>query len=93
METAARPQEQAGSTHHLIITVHGIQTFGQWQERLGELLDREEGLKVRHLKYRYLSLVGFFFPLTRWLITRWFRSESLRARQAPRGGADRPGCP
>jgi hypothetical protein len=28
---------------HLVVTVHGIRTFGGWQERLERLLNEESG--------------------------------------------------
>jgi hypothetical protein len=50
----------------LIITVHGIRTFGGWQERLDALVgatnsDRE--LTVINYKFGYFSVVAFLIPL------------------------------
>src|SRR5690242_9522734 len=61
----------------LVISVHGIRTFGNWQERLEELLfagatDRE--LRVINYKIGYFSILAFLFPLLRWLVVRQFRN-------------------
>jgi hypothetical protein len=54
----------------LIVSVHGIRTFGAWQERLERLLsdrssDRE--LTVINYKYGYLSIIAFIIPFMHWL--------------------------
>jgi tetratricopeptide (TPR) repeat protein len=61
---------------HLVITVHGIRTFGGWQERLENLLhaqgsDRE--LTIINYKFGYFSILAFIFPLLRLLVVRRFR--------------------
>ena len=61
---------------HLVITVHGIRTFGGWQERLECLLteksaDRE--LTFISYKFGYFSVFAFIVPFFRWLIVRRFR--------------------
>jgi hypothetical protein len=84
----AEPSPPAGGTRaarHLIITVHGIRTFGQWQERLEKLLPAEEGLTVKHYHYGYFSVIAFILPFLRWLTTRRFRRELLREAQANPG--------
>jgi tetratricopeptide (TPR) repeat protein len=60
----------------LVISVHGIRTFGNWQERLERLLraqaaDRE--LTVINYKYGYFSILAFLVPFLRWLVVRQFR--------------------
>lgn len=61
----------------LIITVHGIRTFGQWQERLEELVNDSasdtEDIRFLHYKYGYFSVFAFLIPPLRWLVTRRFR--------------------
>lgn len=74
-----------GRGSRLVITVHGIRTFGHWQERLEqEIHEVDPHIQVIHYKYGYLSLVGFFIPPLRWLITRAFRralhKEAARIR-------------
>ncbi len=59
---------------HLVVTVHGIRTFGHWQERLEALVrEREPGARVHHYKYGYFSCIAFMIPPLRWLVTRGFR--------------------
>jgi len=64
----------------LIITVHGIRTYGDWQERLETLTKNlaHEHVDFRHYKYGYFSIFAFVFPLTRWLVTSKFRQELKR---------------
>jgi hypothetical protein len=47
---------------HLIITVHGIRTFGQWQERLERLVTESTNLddvEFINYKYGYFSVLAF----------------------------------
>ncbi len=63
---------------HLVITVHGIRTFGSWQERLESLLKAEDPtIEVLNYKYGYFSILAFMIPFLRWLVTRRFRVELL----------------
>jgi hypothetical protein len=60
----------------LVISVHGIRTFGGWQERLEHLLrihgtDRQ--LTVINYKFGYFSVLAFIIPFFRWLVVRRFR--------------------
>lgn len=65
---------------HLIITVHGIRTFGQWQERLEALVHaRDPDAHVEHYKYGYFSCVAFMIPFLRWWVTRRFRRALVAA--------------
>lgn len=66
---------------HLIITVHGIQTYGQWQERLEHLVTAEpiEGqIEFVNYKLGYFSLIAFMIPLFRWLVVRRFRKDLVK---------------
>ena len=68
---------------HLVVTVHGIRTYGQWQSRLKDLLEQAEpGITVRNAKYGYFSILAFVVPFTRWLVTRRFRRQLLRVIQS-----------
>jgi tetratricopeptide (TPR) repeat protein len=61
---------------HLVISVHGIRTFGGWQERLERLLSDDNSdrqLTVINYKYGYFSVVAFLIPFLRWLVVRRFR--------------------
>ena len=63
---------------HLVITVHGIHTFGHWQERLEKLVkDKDPTIEVFNYKYGYFSVLAFMIPFLRWLVTRQFRRDML----------------
>lgn len=63
----------------LLITVHGIRTFGSWQDKLGEKVrDKLEAVEVCHYRYGFFTILAFVIPPFRWLATRRFRSELLR---------------
>jgi hypothetical protein len=77
---------QNPSVTRVIVTVHGIRTFGQWQERLGELL-RTSGFEgpILHFKYGYFSSVAFLVPPLRFLIVlRFARYMKLLQALYPR---------
>jgi hypothetical protein len=63
----------------IIVTVHGIRTFGRWQRRLEQLVKHEDdSIQFFHFEYGYFSLIAFIIPITRWLLVRRFQRE-LRA--------------
>jgi hypothetical protein len=66
------------SQRKLIITVHGIRTFGNWQGRLERLLPKDDARVWYHYTYGYLSILGFVVPFVRWLIVRQFRESLLK---------------
>ncbi|WP_029077834.1 response regulator [Bradyrhizobium sp. th.b2] len=69
----------ANETKHLVITVHGIRTFGQWQQRLEKVVNNKNGaIQFNHFQFGYFSILAFIIPFTRWLLVRRFRRE-LRA--------------
>jgi hypothetical protein len=73
---------------HLVITVHGIRTYGQWSARLCRLLyAAEPTIDVVNYTYGYFSLIAFLVPPLRWLATRRFR-DVLR-REVSREAWDR----
>ena len=52
----------------IVVTVHGIRTFGKWQERLETLVNKssqDEKIFVTHYKYGYFSAPAFLFPPAR----------------------------
>ncbi len=72
-------KNQHVASKHLVVTVHGIRTFGAWQERLEAILtDADPQIEVFHYKYGYFSMLAFVIPFLRWLVTRRFRHELLR---------------
>ena len=80
-------------TNHLVVTVHGIRTYGNWQRELDELLRAAEpGVRVLRYQYGFFSSLAFLVPPLRWLVARRFRSFWVEAvKSMPDGGADRPG--
>lgn len=71
----------------LVITVHGIRTFGHWQERLEKLLlgglnPSARKLDVFHYKYGYFSAFAFLSGILRWLAVRRFRKALISAARA-----------
>lgn len=68
------------SKRRLIITVHGIRTFGGWQERLEKMVKEESkpnSVQFLNYKYGYFSVFAFIIPLLRWLVVRNFREELI----------------
>jgi hypothetical protein len=60
----------------VVITVHGIRTFGQWQDRLQKLLaGANSSTTVAAYKYGYFSVVAFILPMLRWFAVRTFRKQ------------------
>jgi hypothetical protein len=83
LEAGVRAMSSVAKNPHLVVTVHGIRTYGQWQSRLKSLLEQTEpGITVRNAKYGYFSILAFIFPFTRWLVTRRFRRELLNVIQS-----------
>jgi Leucine-rich repeat (LRR) protein len=67
--------------------VHGIRTFGGWQERLEMILRRRTGaerqLTVVNYKFGYFSALAFLSVVLRWYAVRRFRAELLALTRAP----------
>jgi WD40 repeat protein len=65
---------------HLIVTVHGIRTFGQWQERLEDMTNEvgQEDIDFQNYKFGYFSVLAFVIPLFRWFVVRRFQNELIR---------------
>ncbi|WP_422384404.1 alpha/beta hydrolase [Roseibium album] len=63
---------------HLIITVHGIRTYGRWQSRLENLINsgsNKRKAEFAHYKYGVFTLVSFLIPYLRRLAVRRFKNE------------------
>ena len=60
---------------HLVITVHGIRTFGDWQHRLESLIpvSHRDQITFHHYKFGYFSFLKFVFPPARWFVTKRFK--------------------
>ncbi len=70
---------------HLVISVHGIRTFGGWQERLEAMLRQQDPspeLKVINYKYGYFSILAFLVPVLRGLVVGRFRRFFVRTAVA-----------
>lgn len=72
------PENVEALPRHLVITVHGIRTFGHWQERLEEITQKTDPTIVfYHYRFGYFSVLAFMFPSLRWLVTRRFQKRLL----------------
>lgn len=73
----------------LILTVHGIRTFGQWQARLEQLIrahldESRFDWSFKHKKYQFFSVFKFINPLTRRAEVVRFRDELVSVlKQTP----------
>ena len=78
---------------HLVITVHGIRTYGDWQDQLKTVLEAAEpGVTVRMYRYGFFSSPAFLIPLVRYLAARQFRQFFCAGSSLGGGGRqDRPG--
>lgn len=54
------------STNACVITIHGIRTFGEWQNRLKRIVhEKSDGIEFHSYKYGYFSAVSFLIPFFR----------------------------
>jgi pimeloyl-ACP methyl ester carboxylesterase len=69
--------QQGTSSHsarHIVILIHGIRTFGAWQDRLAASLHRADpDIEVVVYKYGYFSALAFLLPFLRAVLVRRFR--------------------
>lgn len=66
----------SGSPKRIVVTVHGIRTFGQWQDRLRALIANEsEEIIVEPFRYGYFSALAFMLPVFRWFAVLFFRTR------------------
>lgn len=76
-----RTRVTKSSSRHLVITVHGIRTYGDWQNRLERLVVKKlgrENVEFDNYKYDYFSVIAFIIPFLRWLAVRNFRRHLTR---------------
>ena len=70
-------------SRHLIITVHGIRTFGEWQFRLRALLQQAApGITVHNYRYGYRSIFALLMPFLRLVPVARFRRWLLHDIQS-----------
>jgi hypothetical protein len=64
---AKHTRERNNIKRHLVIAVHGIRTYNQWQVRLHDLL-AEAGPEIRfeYYDYGFFSFVSYLIPPLRW---------------------------
>ena len=72
----------ASPSRHLVLTVHGIRTYGRWQERLEIITKTTRGqeavngaLEFAHYKYGYFTILGLLVPFLRKLALVRFRRD------------------
>ncbi|USJ27579.1 hypothetical protein [Ensifer adhaerens] len=66
----------ATSKRRVVVTVHGIRTFGQWQNRLRDLIRKHSNdVIVEPFRYGYFSALAFIFPIFRWFAVLFFRGR------------------
>lgn len=52
----------------VVVTVHGIRTYGQWQSRLRDLVTKRTDLiEFHNYKYGYFTIASFLIPPFRWV--------------------------
>jgi YD repeat-containing protein len=70
----------------IVLTVHGIRTYGSWTHRLAALL-RMSGSQqaVFPYAYGYFSAIAFLIPFLRWIEVRRFRKHFLKLASENRG--------
>src|SRR5262249_44725077 len=70
------PESNAEPSRRLLITVHGIRTFGSWQDQLGTKLNQltPERIDICHYRYGFFTILAFLVPPFRWLATKRFKS-------------------
>jgi len=73
------PPQYPAAPKRLVITVHGIRTFGRWQEAFEERIRTEfqDIVEVYHYRYGFFTLLAFLLPPFRWFVTRRFQAELL----------------
>ena len=73
---------------HLVITVHGIRTYGQWATRLNALLRQvKPTVETTNYAYGYFSFIAFLVPPFRWLATKRF--QQILVEEVKRDSWDR----
>lgn len=72
-------------SNHIIVSVHGIRTFGHWQPRLASLVQQANpNVVVFNYVFGYFSIIAFLIPPLRWLVTRRFQRELERLSHSER---------
>lgn len=65
--------------NNLIIAIHGIRTYGEWQNDLKEIIEeRSSNTDYIALNYGYLSLLTYILPFLRFLTINDVKNDLLR---------------
>jgi CheY-like chemotaxis protein len=64
------------------LTVHGIQTRGNWQQNLEDVISRDtDRIRFETFKFGYFSILSFFVPFLRWAVIYRFKNCLLNISQ------------
>ena len=64
----ARIDRNSNDSPIVALTVHGIRTFGVWQNRFKSLVSaRTDSVNFENYRYGYFSLLSFVIPFFRWI--------------------------
>lgn len=70
----------------ILVTVHGIRTFGHWQSRLADLVARQApDIDHRTHTFGYFSALAFLIPPLRWIEVRRFANALEKLMVANEG--------
>ena len=59
---------------HILITIHGIHTYGLWQSRLADLVHhRSPDVQSKEYHYGVFSAIQLWIPPVRWIVAWLFR--------------------
>jgi len=73
-----------GGKTHLVVTVHGIRTYGHWQEALGQLVgSHDSAAETVHYQFGYFSAIAFLVPFVRDFVVRRFQRSLRRFLSRP----------
>jgi pimeloyl-ACP methyl ester carboxylesterase len=50
-------------TKHVVALIHGIRTYGHWQERAKSILEQDEEFKAIPIRYGYFDIFRFLTPI------------------------------
>ena len=59
-------QNEAASGRHVVLTLHGIMTYGSWQARLARLLQEQNEIETINYTYGFYWFARFLFPPSRY---------------------------
>lgn len=66
----AHGSEESQELREVVFLIHGIRDRARWQSRVRRVLEEIEGVKVIPIKFGYLDVFRFWFPI-------WTRDQSI----------------